>query len=204
MAKKRSNYSAGRLKLSLLRQGSAVFLFFLAGCALPAHSPEDREGLLDYLARSSSTSVERLGPKARGRLSAQELEEASHDVSQWRWPLKDVEVSSGFGHRHGSFHEGIDLRAGIGTPIYAAAKGRVTYTGSRISGYGRMVVLKHKGGYFTIYAHQSSIAVRVGQKVKKGQLLGKSGNSGRTSGPHLHFEVRKGTLPLNPARLLKS
>jgi murein DD-endopeptidase MepM/ murein hydrolase activator NlpD len=119
-----------------------------------------------------------------------------------RWPLNHVEVTSHFGKRGREFHEGIDLRASIGTPIYAAQSGTVIYSDSRIRGYGRMIVIKHREGLATVYAHASKLLVQKGQKVKMGQKIAISGKSGHATGPHLHFEVRSGVIAVNPYQFL--
>jgi murein DD-endopeptidase MepM/ murein hydrolase activator NlpD len=123
---------------------------------------------------------------------------------QFRWPLSDVKVTSNFGHRSEGFHEGIDLRAPTGTPVFAAESGKVLYADRRIRGYGRMVVIQHPGRVATVYAHNSKVLVRKGQKVVKGQKIAFSGESGQTRGPHLHFEVRYGASPVDPVTVLKN
>src|SRR6185437_10122385 len=95
-----------------------------------------------------------------------------------------------------------DLRAKVGTPVYAAHSGQVLYADSRIHGYGRMIVLKHSSGLATIYAHNSKLVVRRGQWVSKGALLAYSGNTGHSTGPHVHFEVREGVSAVNPLSVL--
>ena len=105
--------------------------------------------------------------------------------------------TSGFGMRWGRMHNGTDFAAPIGTPIYAPADGVVTFAGWS-SGYGRMVKIQHAFGIETRYAHQSRIRVEVGQRVSRGQHIGDIGNSGRSTGPHLHYEVRVGGRPVNP------
>lgn len=119
-----------------------------------------------------------------------------------RWPLVKVEVTSPFGKRGHEFHEGIDLRANMGTPIYAAQNGTVIYADSKIHGYGRMIVIKHREGLATVYAHASRLLVHKGQKVKIGQKIAISGKSGHATGPHLHFEVRSGVVAVNPYQFL--
>ena len=119
-------------------------------------------------------------------------------LSSLDWPLDSVEVTSTFGRRGRSFHEGIDLKAKQGTPVYAAQAGKVLYSGSKIRGYGRMVILRHNGAIATVYAHNSRLMVRKGEFVKKGQLIAMSGNTGHSSGPHLHFEVRRGYAAVDP------
>jgi len=123
----------------------------------------------------------------------------SHNL---RWPLRRVQVTSYFGPRGRGAHEGIDLRAHDGTPVLAAQAGQVIYAGSKIRGYGRLVVIRHGDDVNTIYAHNSKILVRKGQRVKAGQRIALSGHSGHASGPHLHFEIRKGIRPVNPIAAL--
>ncbi len=113
-----------------------------------------------------------------------------------QWPVHGV-LYSRFGVRQGQRHDGIDIAAPEGTTIDAAAAGSVLYTGEQ-SGYGSIVILRHLDGLLTLYAHASAILVRQGQTVAAGQPIARVGTSGRTTGPHLHFEVREGTRPRNP------
>jgi hypothetical protein len=120
------------------------------------------------------------------------------------WPLTTVRivVGSPFGTRDGRAHEGIDLPAPIGTPVFAAAEGRVAYAGSGIRGYGNMIVLRHDGDLMTVYAHNSVLLVSQGQPVRAGDRIALVGQSGRATGPHLHFEVRSRQIPTDPMRFL--
>lgn len=111
-------------------------------------------------------------------------------------------MSSRFGRRHGRMHNGIDLSANPGAPITAADGGRVTYTGSR-GNYGYMVEIDHENGFVTRYAHCSKIYVSTGQRVHKGQKIAAVGSTGRSTGPHLHFEVLKNGVNQNPLNYLK-
>lgn len=130
-----------------------------------------------------------------------QMKQAAKNLN-FQWPLQSVAISSKFGPRERDFHEGIDLRAKIGTAVFASQSGKVIYSGRGISGYGKMLVIKHSGGFATVYAHNSKIYVKEGQRVKQGQKIALSGNTGRTSGPHLHFEVRKGVSAIDPLRVL--
>jgi len=117
-------------------------------------------------------------------------------------------ISSGFGYRSdpftggGAFHAGLDFRGPIGAPIYAAAAGTVSFTGVK-QGYGNCVEIDHGNGLMTRYAHMSRIAASPGQKVPAGAVLGAIGSTGRSTGPHLHFEVRIHDRPVNPRPFLE-
>ncbi len=105
--------------------------------------------------------------------------------------------TSPFGMRWGRLHAGTDFAAPIGTPVYATADGVVTSAGWS-SGYGRLIKIQHEFGIETRYAHLNAIRVQVGQRVSRGERIGDMGNSGRSTGPHLHYEVRMGGDPVNP------
>lgn len=117
---------------------------------------------------------------------------------------KSIKLMSGFGyrlhpiHRVRKMHAGIDFTAPSGTPIYATGNGKVERVKYDRSGYGRNVIINHGYGYKTLYAHMSRIDVREGQKIVKGQKIGAVGNTGTSTAPHLHYEVRKGGKPVNP------
>ncbi|MBI4125065.1 MAG: LysM peptidoglycan-binding domain-containing M23 family metallopeptidase [Deltaproteobacteria bacterium] len=118
------------------------------------------------------------------------------DYNRFLWPVRGA-VMSPFGIRGGRRHDGIDIKAKSGTPIQAAGDGRVVYAGS-MRGYGNLILLRHADNFFTAYAHNSLNAVREKQKIKRGDIIGKVGKTGRASGPHLHFEVREGEKARNP------
>jgi len=117
----------------------------------------------------------------------------------WTSPMTGL-VSSDFGPRGGRLHAGVDLVAPIGTPIYAASNGTVLAAGPA-SGFGRWVKLAHAGGVTTVYGHLDSWTVTVGQAVQVGQLIAYSGNTGRSTGPHLHFETRVQGDAVDPVAL---
>jgi len=112
------------------------------------------------------------------------------------WPVSGP-VTSGYGTRWGRMHEGIDIAVGEGTPVRAAAAGTVIYAGW-MSGYGNLVVLDHGNGLSTAYAHNSSLVVSVGQSVGAGAVVSYSGNTGNSTGPHVHFEVRVNGSAVDP------
>jgi murein DD-endopeptidase MepM/ murein hydrolase activator NlpD len=106
-------------------------------------------------------------------------------------------VTSGFGWRWGRMHEGIDIAVGSGTPVVAAASGIVIVSGW-MGGYGNLVVVDHGNGLATAYGHNTSVTVSVGQSVSQGQLIAYSGNTGNSTGPHVHFEIRVGGVAVDP------
>lgn len=112
------------------------------------------------------------------------------------WPTRGS-VTSEYGSRWGRLHAGIDIAAPIGTPIWSAKAGTVIFAGT-MNGYGNAVVIDHGGGLSTLYGHQSRIAASDGQSVSQGQVIGYVGNTGRSTGPHLHFETRYSGSPQNP------
>lgn len=117
---------------------------------------------------------------------------------------KNIEVASGFGYRIDPIlkiiapHEGLDFVGKIGTPIYCTGKGTVIETVNLKSGYGIHVIVDHGYGYKTLYAHLSKILVKVGQKIERGTKIGLLGNTGRSTGPHLHYEIIKNRIKINP------
>ena len=118
------------------------------------------------------------------------------------WPVKGGVLTSRYGDRHGRKHEGIDIGAKTGTPIRAASGGTVMFSGPGPTGYGLMVIVKHSENLMTVYSHNSKNYVSKNMKVKQGQMLAAVGSTGRSTGPHLHFEVRNDTQPMDPLRYL--
>jgi murein DD-endopeptidase MepM/ murein hydrolase activator NlpD len=120
-------------------------------------------------------------------------------------PLHGAAVTSGFGMRRHPLlggrrmHSGIDLAAPLGSPILAASDGLVSNAGWR-GGYGLLVSLEHANGLQTRYGHMSQLAVTAGQRVNKGEVIGYVGSTGRSTGPHLHYEMRVNGVPVNPSR----
>ena len=117
------------------------------------------------------------------------------------WPVTG-RISSPFGPRWGRMHNGLDIAVNTGTPVRAAADGRVTFAGWN-GGYGILVIVDHGNNVETRYAHNSRLNVKVGQTVTRGQIIAYSGNTGNSTGPHVHFEIRHRGNPVNPQNYLK-
>ncbi len=119
-----------------------------------------------------------------------------------KWPLEAGIVSSEFGARWGKMHKGLDIAADVGEPVYAAAPGEVIYASDGMRGYGNVVILRHDRQRTTLYAHNSALKVKLGDRVAQGDLVALLGSTGHSTGPHVHFEVRDGDKPINPRTLL--
>ena len=123
------------------------------------------------------------------------------------WPVEG-RLMDGFARRtdpfsgEGAFHKGVDITAPTGTTVRTTADGIVVQAEMVSGGYGRLIIIDHGGGYQTYYAHLSKISVRAGQEVRRGEVIGAVGTSGRVTAPHLHYEVRVGGTPMNPYRYL--
>ena len=123
------------------------------------------------------------------------------------WPVEG-RLMDGFAHRtdpfsgEGAFHKGVDITAPTGTQVRATADGVVVQAEMVSGGYGRLIIIDHGGGYQTYYAHLSKISVHAGQEVHRTDVIGLVGTSGRTTAPHLHYEVRNGGAPMNPYKYL--
>jgi murein DD-endopeptidase MepM/ murein hydrolase activator NlpD len=119
-----------------------------------------------------------------------------------RWPLDAYIVSSEYGERWGKVHKGMDMAAHVGEPVYAIADGEVIYAGDGLRGYGNVVILRHDRKTSSLYAHNSELKVKQGDQVTKGTLVALLGNTGHSTGPHVHFEIRDGDIAVNPRNIL--
>ena len=143
------------------------------------------------------------------RVQIDRLTRTLHSVPLRKPLLGEVELSSGFGVRSDPFtrspamHTGLDLQAESGEPVRATANGTVTAAGWS-GGYGKVVDIDHGHGFSTRYGHLSAISVQVGQSVKSGQIVGKVGSTGRSTGPHLHYETRVAGEAVDPQKFLRA
>jgi murein DD-endopeptidase MepM/ murein hydrolase activator NlpD len=120
---------------------------------------------------------------------------------RFAWPVTGGIVTSGFGERGHSFHDGIDISAPVGTPVHAAQDGEVIYS-DVLRGYGNVIIVRHAGGFATVYAHNQMNRVHDQQHVRQGDVIATVGDSGRTSGANLHFEVRQDNVAHDPLEFL--
>ncbi len=145
--------------------------------------------------------IQEVSPELPG-LSTPDFPRGAAQFNGYIWPAKGV-FTSGFGPRWGRMHRGIDIAAPIGTPIMAAASGEVVFSGWNSGGFGNLVKIRHGDGSVTYYAHNNRVLVRRGEYVEQGQQIAEMGSTGRSTGPHLHFEIRVGgTNAVNPVALL--
>jgi murein DD-endopeptidase MepM/ murein hydrolase activator NlpD len=128
--------------------------------------------------------------------------EATGALPTFRWPVRG-RVVTGYGAKtNGKSNDGINVAVPEGTPVKAAEDGVVAYSGNELKGYGNLILVRHSNGYVTAYAHASELLVKRGETIKRGQIIAKSGQSGEVGSPQLHFEIRKGSSPVDPLQFL--
>lgn len=133
-----------------------------------------------------------------GASSATEAPPTSDGADGFRWPARG-RIISGFGKQaDGANNDGINLAVPAGTPVKAAEKGTVIYAGNELQGYGNLILIQHKDGWVSAYAHNEALLVKRGETVQRGQVIAKAGATGSVSQPQLHFELRKGSQPVDP------
>ena len=133
---------------------------------------------------------------------AEEKPTGTANSTSFRWPVRG-RIIQGFGPKaSGGQNDGINVSVPEGTPIKAAEDGVVAYAGNELKTYGNLVLVRHSNGYVTAYAHASEIMVKRDDPVKRGQIIAKAGQTGSVTAPQLHFEIRKGSTPVDPAPFL--
>ncbi len=194
-----------------IRPGKIIFIPNMRGIII---NPSERERINEIIKRSRITreyvarvnGSEDLSKKILfvpcGKLTG--LQRSLFLGTGFMYPLVRGKRTSGFGMRRNpfnrrkfQFHTGVDLACRINTRVYAARGGKVLFTGYK-GGYGNLVILGHEHGYRSYYGHLNRIKVKTGSIIKRGEMIALSGNTGQTTGPHLHFEIRKSGRPINP------
>jgi murein DD-endopeptidase MepM/ murein hydrolase activator NlpD len=165
-------------------------------------------------APAPTTKVASAGPVQSVRLAVaspvpEEKEEAPSKPAEttsalptFRWPARGKVITSYGAKTNGKSNDGINIAVPEGTPVKAAEDGVVAYSGNELKGYGNLVLVRHSNGYVTAYAHASELMVKRGDPIKRGQVIAKSGQSGEVGSPQLHFEIRKGSSPVDPLQFL--
>ena len=134
--------------------------------------------------------------------SAAKTAEPAGAMQTFRWPVKG-RVIAGFGPKpNGAQNDGINLAVPEGTPVKAADDGVVAYAGNELKGYGNLVLIRHSNGFVSAYAHASELMVKRGDTIKRGQVIANAGQTGNVTSPQLHFEIRKGSTPVDPTKYL--
>ncbi len=192
---------------SSLRAGQRLTV---PGCRVPADDvvetatsagPRDSQAAsVEPLSVNSEFLVARVGPRRIPTRLYVAIPEFTGDEVEFAWPI-DGPVLSGFGRRRGGWHAGVDIRAERGTPIRAAAPGVVIFSGWETY-YGKLVKVEHQNGFITLYAHNHENLVQVGDQVDADTVLATVGRTGRATGDHLHFEIRRNGMAYNPTHLL--
>ncbi len=134
--------------------------------------------------------------------SVTQTAEPAGSMPSFRWPVKG-RIIAGFGPRpNGAPNDGINLAVPEGTPIKAADDGVVAYAGNELKGYGNLVLIRHTNGFVSAYANASELMVKRGDTIKRGQVIAHAGQTGNVTSPQLHFEIRKGSTPVDPTKYL--
>jgi murein DD-endopeptidase MepM/ murein hydrolase activator NlpD len=190
---------------TMVRVGERIIIPGARTAAAPAAPRgEGAVGAIGPVATAESPHSARLAsPMApAGQESAVKAAEPAGGLPSFRWPVRG-RIIAGFGPTpNGLQNDGINLAVPEGTPVKAAEDGVVAYAGNELKGYGNLVLLRHANGFVTAYANTSEILVKRGDTVKRGQVIAKSGETGNVTSPQLHFEIRKGSTPVDPAQYL--
>jgi murein DD-endopeptidase MepM/ murein hydrolase activator NlpD len=183
-----------RIIIPDVQPGSAVAPRAQASVAPPAGQ---------NLANAESPHSARVAtPEAPAQETTIKTAEPAGGLPSFRWPVRG-RVIAGFGPTpNGLQNDGINLAVPEGTPVKAADDGVVAYAGNELKGYGNLVLVRHANGFVTAYAHASDILVKRGETVKRGQVIAHSGQTGNVTSPQLHFEIRKGSTPVDPSQYL--
>lgn len=169
-----------------------------AAAPVVASAPADK---VTTQPKAVAPAPEPKAPEPQTTASLPKAEEPASSGAEFRWPARG-RVITGYAGKGGN--EGINIAVPEGTPVKAAEGGVVAYAGSELKGYGNLVLIRHPNGYVSAYAHNGELSVKRGEQVKRGQVVAKSGQSGNVNSPQLHFELRKGSTPVDPMPYLSS
>jgi murein DD-endopeptidase MepM/ murein hydrolase activator NlpD len=179
--------------------------------AIPAQAPVAQAAPQAAPAKPVVTASAEPVQKVRMATETKEIEqahapvksaEATNALPTFRWPVRGRIITAYGAKTSGKQNDGINVAVPEGTPVKAAEDGVVAYAGNELKGYGNLVLVRHSNGYVTAYAHASELMVKRGDTIKRGQVIAKSGQSGEVGSPQLHFEIRKGSSPVDPLQFL--
>jgi murein DD-endopeptidase MepM/ murein hydrolase activator NlpD len=180
----------------------------------PANAPAQQVATLSPPATRSVAVPPQQPQSARLAQATQQVEEKPAEAAvvkpsettsalpSFRWPVRGKVITSYGAKTNGKSNDGINVAVPEGTPVKAAEDGVVAYSGNELKGYGNLILVRHSNGYVTAYAHASELLVKRGDTIKRGQIIAKSGQSGEVGSPQLHFEIRKGSSPVDPLQFL--
>lgn len=152
--------------------------------------------------QKANLAVATATPEAAVVKPAVKAAEATGALPTFRWPVRGRVIAAYGAKTNGKSNDGINVAVPEGTPVKAAEDGIVAYAGNELKGYGNLILVRHANGYVTAYAHASELLVKRGDSIKRGQVIAKSGQSGEVASPQLHFEIRKGSTPVDPLHFL--
>jgi murein DD-endopeptidase MepM/ murein hydrolase activator NlpD len=152
--------------------------------------------------QKANLAVATTTPEAAVIKPAVKSAEATGALPTFRWPVRGRVIAAYGAKTNGKSNDGINVAVPEGTPVKAAEDGVVAYSGNELKGYGNLILVRHANGYVTAYAHASELLVKRGDTIKRGQVIAKSGQSGEVGSPQLHFEIRKGSTPVDPLQFL--
>ncbi len=167
--------------------------------AAPAAQPAPAKAAEAPKPAAAPAPVAAAPAKAAEPEAADQTASIARDGTEFRWPARG-RIIAGFNGKGGN--EGINIALPEGTPVKATESGTVAYAGSELKGYGNLVLIRHDNGFVSAYAHNGELLVKRGEKVRRGQVVAKSGQSGNVASPQLHFELRKGSTPVDPIQHL--
>jgi murein DD-endopeptidase MepM/ murein hydrolase activator NlpD len=168
--------------------------------AEPRSAPAEKKIKVASAAPVQTANVAKEEPRTPE--SAVKTAEPGGAMPSFRWPVRG-RVIAGFGSKtSGAQNDGINLAVPEGTPIKAADDGVVAYAGNELKGYGNLVLIRHSNGYVSAYAHAKELLVKRGDPIKRGQVIAHAGQTGNVTSPQLHFEIRKGSTPVDPTQFL--
>jgi murein DD-endopeptidase MepM/ murein hydrolase activator NlpD len=165
--------------------------------AAPAQAPAPAPKMV-----AAAPAPTALAVTTSGNVSNEDVKGSGSGAPAFRWPVRG-RIIAGFGPKpNGQQNDGINLSVPEGTPIKAAEDGVVAYAGNELKGYGNLVLIRHPNGFVTAYAHASELMVKRGDTIKRGQTIAKAGQTGTVTSPQVHFEIRKGSSPVDPTQYL--